>query len=176
MNRLQRIEQTRFLGREFLLWLWFYSEQHNSTFNLEHYGEIELFIDDKLVLEPIFGEGNRHSLSGYDPATSPEAALALLLNKIPSEAKFKILHQDRAWAFSLKGDDLQLRSLKIPEILSSSDEEKIAERLYLIEEIEQILLALFSLFLKQRISPQWPQDLQLIQQWIHEKSNDSESP
>jgi len=113
-------------------------------------------------------------LSGYDPATSPEAALALLLNKIPSEAKFKIVHEDRAWAFSMKGDDLQLRALKIPDVLTDSNDEKVAERLYLIEEIESIMQSIFSLFLSQRIDPQWSQQALSIKNWITEKTTEAE--
>ena len=169
MDRFHAIEQTRFLGREFLLWLWCTSEQQQSLFQLDEIGEIELFLDDRIVMEPIHGEGNRHQLSGYDPATSPEAAVALRMNKIPTETKIKIVRQAQAWAFSLRADDLQIRSLKIPEVLSQADEERIAERIFLMEEIESMLEALWRQFLLQRIAPTWETQRDAIEQWIQEK-------
>ena len=171
MSRLQRIEASRFLGREFLLWLWFESERNNSTFQLEKYGEIEIFLDDKIVLEPLYGEGNRHLLSGYDPSTSPEAAVALQRNKIPSEVKLKVVTGVKGWSFSVRGDDLQLRGLKIPDVLSQEDDDRLSERIYLLEEIEDIMTEVFSLFLKTRLN-QWSETTHAIQQWIHDKSDE----
>mgnify|MGYP000503884396 CR=1 FL=1 len=170
MDRLQNIENTRFLGREFLLWLWFTSEENNGTVNLPTHGEVELFLDDRIILEPVHGDGNRHMLSGSEPATSPEAAIALHINKIPSELKLKLVQQARAWAFTLKGDDLQLRSLRIPEVLSAADDDRLYERLYLLEEIESMLKELFTLFLEQRLDDDWGLRVGSIQNWIHEKN------
>lgn len=169
MDRLLAIEQTRFLGREFLLWLWFSSEEQNSMLRLEDGAEIELFLDDRIVMEPVHGEGNRHQLSGQDPATSPEAAVALRMNKIPSEVKIKIVRQAQAWAFSLRGDDLQIRSLKIPDVLSDGGDEKVAERLFLMEEVEAMLAGLWTAFLRERIGQDWSMRLLRIQGWIDEK-------
>jgi hypothetical protein len=172
MSRLRRIEKSRFLGREFLLWLWYYSEQHNSVFPLGEHGEVEVFLDDKIVLEPLHGEGNRNLLSGLTPATSPEATIALQLNKIPSEVKLKLVKDARAWALSLKGDDLQIRSLKIPEVLSHTEEEKVYERLYLLDEFESMFQELLKTFLRLRLTEAWSAEVDLIRQWIREKSDE----
>ncbi|MEM1009825.1 MAG: hypothetical protein AAGJ35_12565 [Myxococcota bacterium] len=170
MDRFHAVEQTRFLGREFLLWLWFTSEEQESVYDLgEEIGEVECFFDDRIVMEPVHGEGNRHQLSGFDPATSPEAAMALQMNKIPTEVKLKVVCQAQAWTFALRGEDLQLRSLKIPEILAQAPDDQCAERLYLIEQIEIILGALWSTFLHQRVEQEWPQTLVSIQHWIGQK-------
>jgi len=170
MSRIERIEKTQFLGREFLLWLWYTSEEQEGIFQLtDSDEEVELFIDDRLLLEPLYGQGNRHLLSGLEPATAPEAALALQTNKLPTEAKIKVIQEARAWSFTLKGDDLLPRSLKIPEVLSAQDDDRLYERLYLLEEIERILAALFSLFLDTRLDESWPDTQQSIQSWIEEK-------
>lgn len=166
MNRLQRIEQTRFLGREFLLWLWFSSEQNGGLFQLPKAGEIEFLLEDRLVMEPVFGDGHRHLVTGMDATLSIEAAVALQINKVPSEIKVKIVQHARAWTFALRGDDLQLRSLKIPEVLTKHEDEKVFERVYLLEEIEAILSELFSMFLDNRIGDDWDQSHSSIRSWI----------
>lgn len=169
MERFQAIEQTRFLGREFLLWLWFRSEQEGGQIELSTGTVVDVVLDDRLVLEPSFGEGNRHQLSGLDPATAPEAGVALRINKLPSDLKLKLLQNERAWAFSLRGDELQLRGLKIPEILSEADDERFYERMSLCEEIEGLVDGLFEIFLRLRLSGEW-EDLQhLVEDWIKGK-------
>lgn len=170
MSRIERIEATRFLGREFILWLWYISEMQNGIIQLPRSDEeIELFFDDKLVLEPLYGQGSRHMLSGMEPSTAPEAALALQMDKFPSEAKIKIVQESRAWSFTLRGDDLLPRSLKIPEVLSAQDDDRLYERLYLLEEVERILLELFGLFVETRIDEEWAARQQEIAAWIAEK-------
>jgi len=48
---LDTIENTRFLGPEFLVWMWFKSELFGSELELDGYGQIELWLDSQLVLE-----------------------------------------------------------------------------------------------------------------------------
>lgn len=170
MSRIERIEKTRFLGREFLLWLWFVSEQNNGFVQLPKSDEeIEIYLEDRLILEPLYGQGNRHMLSGMEPSTAPEAALALQMNKMPSEAKIKIIQEARAWAFTLRVDDLLPRSLKIPEVLSAQEDDRLYERLYLLEEIERILEELFGLFVQKRLSDMWDSIQHNMQEWIQGK-------
>jgi hypothetical protein len=173
MNRLDRIEKTKFLGREFLLWLWYTSEINDGIVALGEDNEIEIAIDDRIVLEPIYGEGSRHLLSGIEPSHTPEAAFALQMNKLPSEIKIKIIEESRAWSFSMRCDDLLPRSLRIPEVLSQHDDDYLYERIYLIEEIESIIEQLWTHFIGERISAEWPQLHQDIQQWIKDKSHNS---
>jgi hypothetical protein len=170
MSRIERIENTRFLGREFLLWLWYTSEKQDGLISLPRSEEeIELFLDDRLVLEHMYGQGSRHMLSGMEPSTAPEAALALQMNKLPSEAKIKIIQESRAWSFTLRGDDLLPRSHKIPEVHTAHDDDRLSERLYLLEEIERILSELFELFVESRVSEGWEHEQHKIEEWIQEK-------
>lgn len=169
MSRLEAIEQTRFLGREFLLWLWYVSESQNGIVELPDSEPVELFIDDRIVLEPPYGQGNRHLLSGLDPSTAPETAFALQMNNMPSEIKLKVIRGSQAWAFALRGDDLLLRSLRIPEVLSQHEDDNLYERIYLLEEIESILEQLWGLFLNKRTSVLWSDTREAVRNWIATK-------
>ncbi|TNE45050.1 MAG: hypothetical protein EP343_27660 [Deltaproteobacteria bacterium] len=174
MDRLQAIENTRFLGREFLLWLWFVSETQDGMVTLptedpDKDPTVEIVIDDRIVLEPSYGQGNRHLLSGMEPSTAPETAFALQMNNMPSEMKMKVIRGSQAWAFSLRGEDLLLRSLRIPEVLSQKDDDYLYERIYLLEEMEEILEQLWHLFINARTSPLWDETRSNIQNWIQTK-------
>ena len=60
---------------------------------LPGHGEVEVFIEDRLRLEPFEGEGNRHLLTGVAPATSREAGVALQYGKLPTELKLKAIKE-----------------------------------------------------------------------------------
>ena len=51
MNLADLIETRRFLGSEFMMWLWFKSETHDGLMDVAGHGAIEVVYDDRLVLE-----------------------------------------------------------------------------------------------------------------------------
>lgn len=50
MELVDRIEKRRFVGREFLLWLWFESELFEATLATRAHGPFGLWIEKRLVL------------------------------------------------------------------------------------------------------------------------------
>ena len=155
MDMLELIETKRFLGSEFLLWLWFKSECFDSLFETREHGGIEVWFDDKLTLEASLAETERNDFKGGAPAHSPEAKTALRQGKRPSKAKLGVLKEGREWAFTLKADSLDVSGVNIPALLSREEEEQFYERMYLVEELEDILRTLYTEFLTIRLSDKW---------------------
>ena len=56
MQLIERVRDTEFLGREFLLWLWHNSEVRGGTYKLAD-GDVELWVDKKIVLRHDDDEG-----------------------------------------------------------------------------------------------------------------------
>ena len=50
MQLVDRIEKRRFVGREFLLWLWFESELFDATLSTGAHGSFGLWLEKRLVL------------------------------------------------------------------------------------------------------------------------------
>ena len=50
MQLVDRIEKRRFVGREFLLWLWFESELFDATLSTKAHGSFGLWFEKRLVL------------------------------------------------------------------------------------------------------------------------------
>ena len=71
MDLVDLIETRRFLGSEFLMWLWFKSECFDNLFDTQNHGTVELWIDDKLTLEASLAETERNDFKGGAPAHSP---------------------------------------------------------------------------------------------------------
>ena len=155
MDLVDLMQTRRFLGAEFLLWLWFKCECFENLLHLPAHGNLEVWIADGLTLEAFVAETERHDLKGGAPAHSPEAKMALRQGKRPSKAKLGVLKEGREWSFTLKSDSLDTSGVKIPALLSREEEEQFYERMYLIEELEDILLALYHEFLTIRLSLQW---------------------
>jgi hypothetical protein len=168
MDLLDLIETRRFLGSEFLMWLWFKTECYDGLLDLAgEDGRLEVFFDDALTLEAYLAETERNMFKGGAPAHSPEAKTALRQGKRAARAKMRVIRDGREWVFSIKAETLDLASIKIPAVLSREEDEKFYERMYLVEEIEDIVAALYREFLVLRVSAAWPEQLlPALQAWI----------
>lgn len=155
MDLVDLIETRRFLGSEFLMWLWFKSECFDNLFDTEDHGTVELWLDDKLTLEASLAETERNDFKGGAPAHSPEAKTALRQGKRVSKAKLGVIKEGREWSLTLKSESLDVSGAKIPALLSKEEEEQFYERMYLLEELEDIILALFKEFVTIRLDLAW---------------------
>ena len=151
MNLADLIETRRFLGSEFMMWLWFKSETHDGLMKIEDHGPVEVVYDDRLVLEAYLAETERNTLKGGAPAYSEEAKVALRHGKRVSRAKLQVIKDGREWTFTFKADGMDYTSVKIPSVLSKEEEEKFYERMYLLEELEDIMDKLYAEFLSIRL-------------------------
>ena len=152
MDMIDLIETRRFLGAEFLMWLWFKSECFDNILDVQDHDAIELWFDDKLTLDAYLAETERNDFQGGSPAYSPEAKTALRHGKRVSRAKLGLIKEGREWSFTLKAESLDLGGIKIPAVLSKEEEEQFYERMYLLEELEDILAALYKEFLQIRLT------------------------
>jgi hypothetical protein len=185
MQLVDRIEKRRFVGREFLLWLWFESEAFEATLSTKEHGTFGLWIEKHVVLSA-GKEATR--IKGSYPARSREAKEALALGKLPESAGVHLSLGDREITFTLKGERLALSGLTLPTVLkggdgeesvslaprrpppgrgkrttaareqeSASDEkhESFYERMRLTREVEVLIEALYRDFLALRLGPTW---------------------
>jgi hypothetical protein len=155
MDLVDLINSRRFLGSEFLIYLWFRVDCYDGLLDVEDIGRIELIFDDQLTLDAYVAETQRNDLRGGAPAYSLEAVTALRQGKRPTKAKLCILREGREWTFTFKAETFQLTSVKIPALLTKETVEQFYERMYLLEELEDILHALYREFLEVRLGDMW---------------------
>lgn len=168
MDLIDLIETKRFLGAEFMMWLWFKSECYESLFDNRDHGTLELWFDDKLTLEAYLAETERNDFKGGAPAHSPEAKTALRQGKRMSKAKMGVIKEGREWTFTLKSDSLDVSGVKLPALLSREEDEQFYERMYLLEELEDIIASLYKEFLIIRLSSVWSDAmLPAMRTWVH---------
>ncbi|MFB6265197.1 MAG: hypothetical protein ABEL76_16480 [Bradymonadaceae bacterium] len=167
MELAELVESRRFLGSEFLLWLWYKSDCYGGLFELRGHGEVEVVFDDRLTLEAYLGEAGQNVIKGGTPADSKEARTALREGKRPTRARLRIVKDGREWKFKFKAEPFDISTLKIPAVLTDREDEKLEERMGLVSEVESILDALYREFLSLRTGSVWSDRMvPAIRDWI----------
>lgn len=166
MDLVQRIQNTAFMGGEFLTWLWFRSERQEGRFEVAE-RHIEVYFDAKLVLEALGDIKETNAIKSECPTETEEARASLQSGKHVSEARLRLISDQKQWTTSVKAHDLSLTGVKIPALLSREDDDKLYERLALIEELEDLMDGLFDRFLDLRLDEDaWASELAALQSWI----------
>jgi hypothetical protein len=190
MQLVDRIEKRRFVGREFLLFLWFESELFDATLETREHGPFGLWLERKLVLSD-GAESTR--ITSPSPGLGREAKEALLRGQLPESAGVRIAWQDDETSLQLKAETLGLAALKLRTVLGGKDEanandlvsemegkkrrkkrgepedlhEIFYERMTMTAELEGLLEALFQDFLTLRLSPSWSAEVvPLLRAWV----------
>lgn len=168
MDRVDCIEKSRFLGREFLVWLWHESEHSEGVLPLGKGESISLWLEEQLTLvsDDLLGK-SECKLKGSTPSLTNEAKEALRAGKLPTKAKIRIDRAPQSWSFVFDADTLGIASVSIPALLTEEDDEKFYERMQLVEELEEMLGALFEAFLRLRTSPAWERHaVPALRDWV----------
>jgi hypothetical protein len=188
MQLVDRIEKRRFVGREFLLFLWFESEIFEGTLSTKKHGEFGMFIEGQLVLS---AGREQTRIKGTQPAFGREAKESLARGKLPELAGLHLSHGEHEQSFVLRADTLGVRGLRLGTVLGDSDEpeapglvpaappkkkrrtskeqddqaesdmahEAFYERMSLTRGFEAVLAELYGDFLALRLSPAWEQNV-----------------
>ncbi|HEX4336640.1 MAG TPA: hypothetical protein VH062_12045 [Polyangiaceae bacterium] len=204
MQEADRNEKRRFVGREFLLWLWFESEAFEATLSTRTQGTFGLWIEKHLVLS-VGKEATR--IKGTFPAGSREAKEALALGKLPEAAGLHLSWGDREVTFTLRAEKMALSGLVLPTVLGDEEEETPAlvqppprrkkgkrstveveqervsderheafyERMLLTREVEGLVETLYRDFLALRLGDTWPTVIEpALAAWIRGGKIDAE--
>jgi hypothetical protein len=194
---VHRVEKRRFVGREFLLWLWFETEANEATLHTKKHGSFGMWVEKNLVLS----NGKEITrIKGTQPGHGREAKEALLLGKMPESCGLHVSWREQESTFSLKAEQMALGGLSLPTVLGKdedlapkllgeapfkkskkkrdpkgdpSDEahEAFYERMRLTREVEEIVEELYATFLALRTSTAWEtQMVPKIRAWARGKS------
>ena len=186
MQLVDRIEKRRFVGREFLLWLWFESELFDATLSTQQHGSFGLWLEKRLTLS---ADKQSTRITAPSPGLGREAKEALLAGQLPESAGLRITWRDDETGFAFKAEQLAIAGLKLHTVVdqapvdrddlveqlkgkrvgrvaqkSKPDEddssyEEFYERMQLTQEFESLLEALYGEFLALRLSELWVREV-----------------
>ena len=184
---VDQIEGVRFLGREWLLYLWYESERMGAEdvealredatvplvrppqelFTPPGVDPFALYVTSPLGLESRFDVVERVSITGTEPSESNEARAALREGKLPAKLKLEIIRGEREWACSLDGDTLSMSGVRLPAELKKEEEAALEERLYLLGELEAMLDALLQQYVELRLSKRFTSSVRpAMREWL----------
>ncbi|MCJ8500897.1 hypothetical protein [Desulfatitalea alkaliphila] len=164
----------RFLGNEFMTWLWFAMETDPEALRKCDPELIELNVGNRMVLENRSGNGKETLTIKGDAAGLEEAVLALTKGALITEMQLIYKSGTLQWVFVLKGESLGFLGIKLPEtapVTADSDMEgAVLEKIYLYEKPIQLIDQVYAFFLRQRLSDTWLNQTQpAMKRWLNEE-------
>ncbi len=167
---IERIETTRFLGAEMLLWVWLRQELVNEPIAVGE-GEAEVWLDRKLTLEHVLDRAERVAVRGAQPAGSAEAREAVRNMKLPVAARLVLRLEQQDFAFDFNAPRFLIGSGAVPAVLKEESDDAFLERTELIERLTALLDGLFAAFLRERLAPGWSKGWEpALAAWMDEES------
>jgi hypothetical protein len=170
----------KFLGEEFLTWLWYAIHEESSLINdvMDKERHVELLLGNSLSLEKDTPGNGREKISiKGEEAGLNETLLAISNGAMVTQISLILKIGDTEFSCSLKGEDLSLNSLKCKTEAPKSDEDidgAVLEKVYLHGLVFDCLDALFGYYIKARLSGDWDKSiLPTMKSWItKQKSGD----
>ena len=149
MKPQEMLERGRFLGEEFILWLWMRGLRDGGESG-DPEDRSSCFVDDSVQLANERGDVKELSLRKGNPAESREAFEALSRGMRPSRAKLRLLAGDLEWTLTLHAESLLAAGMKLPPSGAKDPAGRAADRLFLLEEGLTHLERRYQRFLRER--------------------------
>ena len=175
MDLIELIEEKRFIGQEFLTWLWWKSEERGGSVALDGHGDILVAFEKHMLLEAGEGESAERLICSGLQAELKEARTGLALGKNLEQARILLTHDAYEYNLTLTGSTMEFRSVRLPKTAASEDkpdnraeelEGVMLERIFLFATLTRLVQALFRMFLKMRVGDRWPEEAAKIRAWI----------
>lgn len=161
----------RFLGDEFLTWLWYLIETDQDAFRAVDPDCLALEIGNRIVLENRKGKSVERITIKGDDAGLEEGKLALKKGALVTELAFIFKTGEHQWQFSLKGESLNVSNFKTPgPALPQSAEEIesfVLDKAHQFNKILVFLEILYKIFIQLRINGKWSSKIApVIKKWV----------
>lgn len=174
MEFLDILREKAFLGREFLTWLWFKSEQSGGRIEIPGKSVVEVIFLDRMTLDLSDADTPQTVAIKGQHSELREGMAALREGKKIEEARISIRVGENDFALVLKATWFSFGSFRTPALLPADEAEpdegpegRVLEKAHLIEEGMEIIDSLFEYFVRLRISDEWElSELPTLRTWI----------
>jgi hypothetical protein len=162
----------KFLGYEYLTWLWFVMEKDQEKIRALGLEAVSLEMGNRIVLENKTTDAPESITITGDDAGLEEGMLALRKGAIVTELNLLLRTGEQQWQFTLKGEGLHFAGFKTPPtgpVESREDlEGAVLEKAYLLGIAIECMDKLFKTFITLRVSEEWRRKVvPRIKQWMN---------
>ncbi len=157
-----------FIGNEFLLWLWYYTDVESDTIKLADDSEVTLMLARTLTLECPRGQTGHETISSEGPSRLPEARRAIQSGKLPRKVGLTLVRHSEQSELTLHAETLAVGSAKLPppdEAITDA-RGKLDDRAGQLRSLIETLDLLYDAFGQRRFGPGWEKELAGMQKWL----------
>ncbi|MCU0588094.1 MAG: recombination-associated protein RdgC [Syntrophobacteraceae bacterium] len=170
VESVHAIDEGRFLGYEFLTWLWFYTEHAEGKLRCTPELDVQVELGERLVLT-LPGEGREKVVCTTQANALSEARVALQQGKMVEEIQIQMRAGENDYQVTLDSTLQAFKGLKTPKQLPEFGQEdpdgRFLERMFFLEEASTIINALYATYLRMRLGGAWETDaLPVLKEWI----------
>ena len=157
--------------RDFLTWLWYFSEEEKGEIAVDDHGDFAVTLDGPLcfvadgkgALESVVRKGN--------PLRSAEALTALKVGKKMRKAKIIMAKNNLIWSAVFDADKFSFSSVALPEGEEMEAGERFTERMEHVRDFIAVLRALFAKFLAETEAISWKDKTRKIMAWVESRES-----
>jgi hypothetical protein len=157
-----------FLGNEFLLWLWFYTDTRGDTITLADRSEVTLFPSQTLTLECPRGQTGLETIRSDAPTRLPEARRAVQAGKLPRKLGLTLVRHQEQYELTVHAENLALSAVRLPPLPDDITDpqqmrqERVTQLRHLVETVD----LLYDAFVQRRLTREWEKELHAMQSWL----------
>ncbi|QDU21560.1 hypothetical protein [Urbifossiella limnaea] len=157
-----------FLGNEFLLWLWYYTDIESDTLKLADDSDATVMIARSLTLECPRGQTGHETISHEGPTRLAEARRAIQTGKLPRKCGLTLVRHDQQYELAIHAETLAVSSAKIPPPPEDVTDAraKLDERATQLRALVETLDLVYDVFCSRRFGKAWEEDLPGMQRWL----------
>ena len=152
--REQLLRGRTYLGRELLTWLLWQSEAGDPVLHYRDEGVTVLAVG-RITLKGVHGDVTELNAKGTLAPYSDLVKGALDRGLLVHNARLRFTHGERTFEATVDAEFLDIRSAKLPELLSEEEDDRATERLDLVEQLSENLECIDGAFLAVRTSKAW---------------------
>ncbi len=175
MDLVDLIHEKKFLGQEFLAWLWYKSEERGGSVEVPGRGDVLVVFEKHMLLEYGEGDASEKVICRGLQTELKEARAGLGLAKKPEQARVRLAWGDYEFSVTLAAAIFEFRNVRLPKTAGSeeddgraeSQEGRILERIALFEQLTRLVDDLFRMYINVRASQLWNEELVKIRAWIN---------
>lgn len=144
------------IAGEFYLWLWFKSDMGPGTLEVPDAAPLQFWVDDRIAFRAIGEDKVCAVLTGDNPGTTLESRAAVRGGKVLRDIRLALKREEREYFVTLRGPRVELAAAKLPGLMKAEDDaEALYERMFLYQDLQWMIAALFRRFAEERTSPDW---------------------
>jgi recombination associated protein RdgC len=175
MDLVDLIQEKRFLGQEFLAWLWYKSEERGGSVEVPGRGDVLVVFEKHMLLEYGEGDASEKVICRGLQTELKEARAGLGLAKKPEQARVRLAWSDYEFSVTLAAAIFEFRNVRLPKTAGSEEDDgraeslegRILERIALFEHLTRLVDDLFRMYINVRATRLWNEELVKIRAWIN---------